>query len=372
MKSRPHHAPEWHPDEVPDGHVYASHVVAGKDERGDPGMTFAPGWQRRARELPPAGELLARLRSGDRVMLAQAITLVESRAPKHRQRAEELLQMCLPFAGNSRRIGISGIPGAGKSTFIEAFGVMLGDLGHQVAVLAVDPSSTRTGGSILGDKTRMESLSRHAGAFIRPSPSSGTLGGVAARTRETIVLVEAAGFDTVLVETVGVGQSEVVVRSMVDFFLLLQIAGAGDELQGLKKGVIEIADAIAVNKADGSNLARARTAAAEYTRILRYIDPYSAGWQPRALTCSALQGDGLAEIHAMINEFLEQRTRAGQVEAERRRQNAAWFDSLLREAILARYTEDAAFKHLTRTAREKVCDGHTPVVSAVREILKTV
>src|SRR6187455_3482352 len=245
-----------------------------------------------SRNLPSA-DLIRGVRSGDRAMLARAITLIESKRADHRRTAHQLVQELLPLTGKGVRLGITGAPGAGKSTFVEALGTRLTAQGHKVAVLAVDPSSTRTGGSILGDKTRMARLASDPNAFVRPSPSSGTLGGVAAKTRETMLVCEAAGYDVVLVETVGIGQSETAVSDMTDFFLALMLPGAGDELQGIKKGLVELADMIAVNKADGDNIKRANLAAAEYRGALHILSPRSEHWHPPVLTYSALTGTGM-------------------------------------------------------------------------------
>ncbi|MDY0344131.1 MAG: methylmalonyl Co-A mutase-associated GTPase MeaB [Lentimicrobium sp.] len=248
-------------------------------------------------------EYLAGIRALDITILSKAITLVESALPEHQAIARQLIQACLPFAGNSVRIGITGVPGAGKSTFIEAFGMHLLGKGRRLAVLAIDPSSSRSKGSILGDKTRMEELSAQADAYIRPSPSAGSLGGVARKTREIIILCEAAGFDTIFVETVGVGQSETAVHSMVDFFLLLMISGAGDELQGIKRGIMEMADAIAVNKADGDNKTKAQIAQMQIKNALHLFPPTESGWVPEVNTCSALTHDGIADIWEMTERY---------------------------------------------------------------------
>lgn len=312
-------------------------------------------------------KLTAGVLAGDRASLAQAITLAESRAAKHRVPARELMQAILPRAGGALRVGLTGTPGAGKSTFIEALGMMLCDRGKKVAVLAVDPSSSRTGGSILGDKTRMEDLSRHENAFIRPSPSGASLGGVAARTREALLLCEAAGYDVVLVETVGVGQSETAVRTMTDFFLLLQIAGAGDELQGIKKGVIELADAIVVNKADGDNRLRAQLAKVEYTKVLHFLHPFTPGWKPKALTCSALNSDGIEEVWTLIEGFREQLMESGVFEARRSEQNVDWFHSLLNAAVMERFNAEQGDRiHEMETA---VKTGELPVSVALDHLL---
>lgn len=320
---------------------------------------------RAAQDIP---NLVERLLAGDRAALAQGITLVESRAAKHRAPARELMQAILPHSGGSLRVGLTGTPGAGKSTFIEALGGLLCKQDHRVAVLAVDPSSSRSGGSILGDKTRMEDLSRHPNAFIRPSPSGKSLGGVAARTREALLLCEAAGYDVVLVETVGVGQSETAVRTMTDFFLLLQISGGGDELQGIKKGVIELADAIVVNKADGPNKLRADQARAEYSKVLHFLQPFTPGWKPKALTCSALEGDGVAEIWELVQGFQEEMTASGVFHERRREQNVDWFDSLLKSAVMDRFAAEQGDR--IREMATAVKDGSVPVSVALDQLLK--
>ncbi|MPY96284.1 MAG: methylmalonyl Co-A mutase-associated GTPase MeaB [Acidimicrobiia bacterium] len=273
--------------------------------------------------------------AGDRTALGRAITLVESRRPEHAAQAQELLVRLLPHSGASHRVGITGVPGVGKSTFIDAFGTNLTAAGHRVAVLAVDPSSSRTGGSILGDKTRMDRLATDPAAFVRPSPTSGTLGGVARATRETIVVVEAAGYDVVLVETVGVGQSETVVAEMVDFFLVLMLAGAGDELQGIKKGILELADLVAVNKAEDDNAAAARVAAQDYTRALHLVTPPSELWQPPVLTCSGLRNEGLDTIWERIDEHRRTMVDAGRFEARRQGQQLRWMWSMVDERLMA-------------------------------------
>lgn len=311
------------------------------------------------------------VRAGDRAILARAITLIESRNPAHRSQAQEVLQALLPFSGEARRIGITGVPGVGKSTFIEAFGKMLTGAGHKVAVLAVDPSSNRTGGSILGDKTRMQELGRDPGAYIRPSPSAGTLGGVARATRETMVICEAAGFDHVLVETVGVGQSETVVAEMVDFFLVLMLPGAGDELQGIKKGVLEIADMIAVNKADGDNKSRARRAASEYRRALEIMKPASPNWQPPVTTCSALGGEGLADLLAEIVRHRETLSATGEFQAKRQSQQVRWMWSMVRERLMARFEEDEAVRALVADLEADVAGSRQTASAAADRLLQT-
>ena len=275
------------------------------------------------------------LARGDRAVLAQAITLVESHRPGDRAQADKLLAAVLHATGKSHRIGITGVPGVGKSTTIDQLGLNLVAAGHKVAVLAVDPTSTRTGGSILGDKTRMSRLAQSAAAFIRPSPTSGTLGGVARKTRETLALCEAAGFDVVIVETVGVGQSETTVADMVDVFVVLLLAGGGDDLQGIKKGIIELADIIAINKADGDNITRATAAAAEYSNALHILTPADAVWQPRVLTISGRDNGGLDTLWATIADHRRCMTDTGEFGARRQRQAVGWMRELLKERLLA-------------------------------------
>jgi LAO/AO transport system kinase len=308
---------------------------------------------------------------GDRMVLARAITLVESNKPEHFEQAQELLRRVLPHSGNSIRIGITGVPGVGKSTFIEALGMNLCDRGHRLAVLAVDPSSSITRGSILGDKTRMESLSRRKEAFIRPSPSSGALGGVARKSRESIVLCEAAGFDVIFVETVGVGQSEISVRSMVDFFLLLMLTGAGDELQGIKKGVIEMADALLINKADGENKMRARTAKAEYIRALHYLAPATSGWRVRVETCSAMTGEGIGEFWELIEEFRQSTGESGVFAQRRREQAREWLHALIAEQLQARFYQNSGVREQLKHIEGAVTSGELPAASGAVELLNT-
>jgi len=323
-----------------------------------------------ARNEPPDLEQLARgVLAGDRAVLARAITLIESKRADHQKAARALVQELLPQTGRAMRVGITGAPGVGKSTTIDVLGTWLMRRGHRVAVLAVDPSSARTGGSILADKTRMAQLAADANAFIRPSPSAGTLGGVAAKTRETMLACEAAGFDVILVETVGIGQSETAVADLTDFFLALMLPGAGDELQGLKKGLVELADMIAVNKADGDNLARAKGAAAEYRAALHILTPRSPNWTPPVMTYSALTGDGIAELWAQITAHRDKLTATDELAARRRAQQVKWMWAMLDEFWRARITSDAKLKAKLPRIEAAVAAGEVSPASAVDELV---
>jgi LAO/AO transport system kinase len=315
-----------------------------------------------------SSERLARsLREGDRRSLARAITLVESTRPDHRAEASELLTQLLPHTGNSTRLGITGTPGSGKSTFIEALGLHLTGRGHRVAVLAVDPSSARTGGSILGDKTRMEELTRDPNAFIRPTPTGGTLGGVARRTREALLLCEAAGFDVVVVETVGVGQSEVAVGGMVDCFLLLLAPGGGDELQGIKRGVVELADLVVVNKADGELRAAAEAAAADYATALHLLRPRTAVWSPPVVVCSALEGRGIDDVWKAVEAFRAALEPTGELARRRAAQATDWMWSEVTETVLEGLRRDERVAALVADLEQRVADGAmTPGAAATR------
>jgi len=344
-------------------------VTGGHD--GLPGQRVgAPAPPPPRRRLLTVEEYVAGVRSGDRSILARAITLIESNAPAHISLAQEVLRELLPYTGGALRVGITGVPGVGKSTFIEALGTMLCDRGHRVAVLAVDPSSSISRGSILGDKTRMERLARHPNAYIRPSPTGGSLGGVARKSRETLLVCEAAGFDIILVETVGVGQSEIAVRGMVDFFLLLMLAGAGDELQGIKKGIIELADALLITKADGDNRTRALAAQAEYTHALRYLTPATEGWRPRAYICSAQTGEGIAEIWREIERFRDETTASGVFTARRRNQARDWVYTLIEDHLRTRFFGHPVVQERLPAIEKAVVEGTLPVTTAVQDLIR--
>jgi LAO/AO transport system kinase len=321
---------------------------------------------------PPGTLDLANLargvRASERGVIARAITLIESRRVDHQKAARRLVQELLPATGQAVRVGITGVPGVGKSTTIDALGTFLTGKGHKVAVLAIDPSSARTGGSILADKTRMARLGSDPNAFVRPSPSSGTLGGVAAKTRESMLVCEAAGYEIVLVETIGTGQSETMVADMTDFFLVLMLPGAGDELQGLKKGVIEIADMIAINKADGDNVRRAKAAAAEYRAALHILTPRSPSWSPPVVTYSALSGDGVAALWATVLDHRERMTAAGELAARRREQQVKWMWAMLEDRVFARLKSDPAIKAKLPRIEAAVAEGRMTPALAVDEI----
>ena len=307
--------------------------------------------------------------AGDRRVLAKAITLIESSLPTHRGLAQQVIDGVLEHTGKAIRLGITGVPGVGKSTFIESFGMLLIDKGLQVAVLAIDPSSTRSGGSILADKTRMERLAVADGAFIRPSPSGGTLGGVARMTRETMLLCEAVGFDVIIVETVGVGQNEATVAGMVDFFLMLMLTGAGDELQGIKKGNLELADALAVNKADGDNSKQAQKTRRELELAMQLVQPSVSVWSPPVLTCSALTLAGLSTIWQTVQEHHETLTQSGELAAKRKEQALQWMWSLICQGLKDRFYRHPEAQRLLRVITDKVRKGEVAAASAARNLL---
>lgn len=356
--------PEWTPAGA--GSEFASFVAAGVSHTPNIALSeFVP-----TPAAAPGPEQLAEgLLKGNRALLARAITMVESNAPRHRAQSDELVRLIMPHAGNSIRIGISGPPGVGKSTFIDAWGCRLVEKGHKVAVLAIDPSSSLNRGSILGDKTRMENLVRHESAFIRPSPSGGALGGVARKTRETMFLAEAAGFDVILVETVGVGQSETTVRSMTDLFLLLQLAGSGDELQGIKKGIMEIADLIAVTKADGDNRQRAGLARAILHSSVLGLQPFTKGWKPPVVTCSSVSGDGLDSIWTEIESFQAHCKTTGIFAERRHAQVQEWVWSMAHEILIDTFSRSPGVIEAWRGAKIGIETGALTAPAALKLVL---
>ena len=326
--------------------------------------------KRFARRQLTANDYVEGILKGDTSILGQAVTLVESTHPAHQQVAQEVIERCLPHSGNSVRIGISGVPGAGKSTSIDEFGLhVLKEYGGKLAVLAIDPSSERTKGSILGDKTRMEKLSLHPNAFIRPSPSAGSLGGVARKTRETIVLCEAAGYNNIFVETVGVGQSETAVHSMVDFFLLIQLAGTGDELQGIKRGIMEMADGIVINKADGDNIARANLAKAQFQNALHLFPPTDSGWFPEVLTYSGYYELGIAEVWEMIDRYFDFVKGNGYFERKRMEQEKYWMYETIDEHLRSNFYRDPEVEAMLKVKQENVLASRQSSFVAAREVL---
>lgn len=325
--------------------------------------------RRRRAPLPSPGEMVERILAGDITTLSRAVTLVESLSPVHQVLAQEVIEKCLPYSGNSRRIGITGVPGAGKSTSIDVFGLHVLNRGGKLAVLAIDPSSERTKGSILGDKTRMERLSVQPNAFIRPSPSAGSLGGVARKTRETIVLCEAAGFDNIFVETVGVGQSETAVHSMVDFFLLIQVAGTGDELQGIKRGIMEMADGIVINKADGDNIDRARLAQAQFRSALHLFPPTASGWQPEVLTYSGYFELGIPEVWDMIDRYFEFVIANGYFERKRSEQGRYWMYETINEQLRKNFYDNPEIVRALTDKEQRVLTNRQSSFTAARDVL---
>jgi LAO/AO transport system kinase len=353
--------PDWAP--AGGGAGFTTRVVAGLPQPSAPPAAAA---QPRAIDVAATVE---GIRAGERGALARGITLIESRAPAHRRAAEQLLNALMPLSGRAWRVGITGAPGAGKSTFIDTLGTGLCEAGRRLAVLSVDPSSPVSHGSILGDKTRMERLSRHPLAFIRPSPSGGEIGGVARKTRETITLCEAAGFEIVLVETVGVGQSEILVREMVDCFLLLMIAGAGDELQGIKKGIIEMADILAVNKADGENRPRVEATRLEFERALHYFTISDEAWHPPVLSCSSLSSGGVREVWAQVERFMEHGRLTGQFSERRRSQSLSWLSALLEQGLRDAFSARREVAALRRSLELEVAAGKISAPYAARRLL---
>jgi LAO/AO transport system kinase len=353
-----------------DSHHSALRVRPGCIAPKPPRETPASASSRQRRLLPH--QYIDGILRGDRTILAQAITLIESSRETDRELAEQIVEGCLPHSGNSIRVGITGVPGAGKSSVIEVLGTyLIAEFGQKVAVLAIDPSSRISGGSILGDKTRMKSLAASDLAFIRPSPSRGTLGGVAQRTREAMLLCEAAGYRSILVETVGVGQSETAVHDMVDFFLLITLAGAGDELQGMKRGVMELADLVAINKADGSNLKAAERARGEAQNALHFFPSSQSGWTPRALTCSALTGNGISGLWNCVLEYTAITRANGWFTLARRNQTQKWMQEIIRDGLKHRFEAHPAIKSRMETLEQEVLEGHITSFRAARELLQT-
>lgn len=330
----------------------------------------AEHFSKSGRKLLSPEKYVEGISSGNRTLLSQAITLIESALPAHQELAQEIIRQCLPLSGNSVRVGITGVPGVGKSTFIEAFGKHLTSKGQKIAVLAIDPSSSRSRGSILGDKTRMEELSVDDNAFIRPSPSAGSLGGVARKTRETIILCEAAGFNTILVETVGVGQSEIAVHSMVDFFLLLMIGGAGDELQGIKRGIMEMADAVVINKADGDNLNRVNVAMAELRSALHYFPPTESGWQPVCEACSAITKNGIAKVEEVIDNYVNFTKANGYFDQRRLQQSKQIMMTVIDQALHDHFYQQPEIKKMLLKTEAELNQEKISAYVAAQQLLK--
>lgn len=358
--------PEWSDPSQPEN--FSSIVRKGVEMESGGTFKKRTRFRKKSNTGPSLQELYEAVLQGDRTGLARAITLIESNAEHHFRMSQELLHKLLPFTGKAIRVGITGVPGAGKSTFIESFGSYLCSLGLKVAVLAIDPSSSISGGSILGDKTRMEKLTRNPRAFIRPSPSEGKLGGVHRKTKETMLVCEAAGFDVILVETVGVGQNEVIVRDMVDFFMLVVLTGAGDELQGMKKGIMELADSIFVNKADGDNKVFAEKTKHEYNRILHFLQPATKGWETKAYTCSALYHEGIENVWNVIKKFEETTKETGVFEDRRRWQQKQWMYSMINDQLRMNFFHNDRVKDLLPKYENEIIAGSRTVASAV-EIL---
>lgn len=354
--------PEWTPENA--GSEYASYVKQGvnKDELKKPK-------RRKDKTKMSVDELIEGIRKGNLTALGRAITLIESNSRLHKQEASHILDTILPLTGNSIRIGITGSPGVGKSTFIEAFGSMLCNSGHKVAVLAIDPSSTRSGGSILGDKTRMEDLSRNTNAFIRPSPSGGSLGGVARKTRETLLICEAAGYDIIIIETVGVGQNEVTVRSIVDFFLLMLLPGAGDDLQGIKKGVVELSDALVINKADGDKLKTANETLREYKNAISLLLPATKGWKTEVMMTSAINNQGVKEVWDMIKKFKDT-VSSDRFLLRRKEQNIEWMHNLIIEKLKSDFLEDSNISTIISDLEDQIMNDKITPSSAIEKLFK--
>ncbi|WP_290098547.1 methylmalonyl Co-A mutase-associated GTPase MeaB [uncultured Alistipes sp.] len=347
-------------------HDTALNVAQGVEEQ----PIINPYFKRHKKSKLTTEEYVAGILAGNITTLSQAITLIESNNPEHYAQAQEIIERCLPHAGKSVRIGITGVPGAGKSTFIEAIGNMVTSLRHKLAVLAIDPSSERSGGSILGDKTRMESICHNPDVFIRPSPSAGSLGGVARKTRETIVLCEAAGFDVIFIETVGVGQSETAVHSMVDLFMLLQISGAGDELQGIKRGIMEMADLMVITKADGENIHKAELARTQFQGALRLFPLPDSGWRPKVYTCSSVSGTGLEEVWKGVEEYLDHIEKNGYFKHHRNCQNKYWMYESIEEVLRSSFYRNPQVEAQIGDYEQRVLDDKISSFIAAKELLK--
>ena len=346
-------------------HDSALNVAQGVDDQ----PVVNPYFVRRKRRVMTTDEYVAGILEGNITILAQAITLIESNNPTHYAQAQEIIERCLPHSGKSVRIGITGVPGAGKSSFIEAVGNMVTSFNHKLAVLAIDPSSERSGGSILGDKTRMESICHNPNIFVRPSPSAGSLGGVARKTRETIVLCEAAGYDVIFIETVGVGQSETAVHSMVDMFMMLQISGAGDELQGIKRGIMEMADMMVITKADGENVSKAELARGQYQGALHLFPMPESGWRPQVYTCSSLEGTGLEEVWQGVEQYLQHIELNGYFMANRNRQNKYWMYETINETLKSSFYNNPEIEAKMAEVEQRVLEAKLSSFIAAKELL---
>ena len=346
-------------------HDSALNVTEGVEDK----PVVNPYFVRRKRRQMTTDEYVDGILAGNITILAQAITLIESNNPTHYAQAQEIIERCLPHSGKSVRIGITGVPGAGKSSFIEAVGNMVTSYKHKLAVLAIDPSSERSGGSILGDKTRMETICHNPDIFVRPSPSAGSLGGVARKTRETIVLCEAAGFDVIFIETVGVGQSETAVHSMVDMFMMLQISGAGDELQGIKRGIMEMADMMVITKADGENVTKAELAKAQYQGALHLFPLAESGWRPQVYTCSSLEGTGLEEVWQGVEQYLQHIELNGYFTSNRNRQNKYWMYETINETLKSSFYNNPEIQERMADVEQRVLDAKLSSFIAAKELL---